>query len=294
MNKTLGINIDMARKKSTKQKQKQKQTVAQRQQVTQKVVVQVDTRRRRKATTKRRPRQQAAAEQPMFMMPPQAAPVPPAFFDPTAMEFNRRLQLLGDDMQEILKIQEVSRRREMERPDGVMLGAAPAPPRTDIPSHIREAAARLGAQLASDGRDADVVGSNIRQLKKEMGMSFGTPVSSPRMEAMSMADLRTPFRLVAPVDLPERHVKAEGSNAPFAQAPVYAVEEKGKQKEIVDAIRESQQMPIQPAVFDVSVEPPVFVDPRERSRGKTSKIRSQSAEPIKRRSARIAEQKLKK
>jgi hypothetical protein len=291
----------MARKKTT-QKQKQKQTVSQRQQVSQKVVVQVDTRRRRKATTKRRPKQ-AAAEQPMFMMPPQAAPVPPAFFDPSAMEMNRRLQLLGDDL-EVLKIQEASRRREMERPDGVVLGAVPAPERTDIPSHIREAFARLGAQLEGDERVADIVGSNIRQLKREMGMSYGSPivppspVASPRIEmssgAMSMADLRTPFK-PALIDVPERHIKAEGSNAPFSQPPIFAVEQKGKEKEIANRIRENQQMPlgitvpVEPAVFDVSTEPAVVVGEAPK-RGRSRAPKQKPAEPFEpRRSARIAE-----
>ena len=277
----------MARKK-TAQKQKQKQTVSQRQQVSQKVVVQVDTRRRRAKSTKRRPKQ-AAVEQPMFMMPPQAAPVPPAFFDPSAMEMNRRLQLLGDDL-EVLKIQEASRRREMERPDGVVLGAVPAPERTDIPSHIREAFARLGAQLEGDERVADIVGSNIRQLKREMGMSYGSPivppspVASPRIEmssgAMSMADLRTPFK-PALIDVPERHIKAEGSNAPFSQPPIFAVEQKGKEKEIVNRIRENQQMPLG---ISVAVEIPEEQPKRGRSR------QPKPAEPFEpRRSARIAE-----
>jgi hypothetical protein len=162
------------------------------------------------------------------------APVPPAFFDPSAIEMNRRLQLLGDDL-EVLKAQEASRMNQAVRPTAItgematqtMPRSLPPIP-TDMKDNLRQTYGRLQQQLDSNIRDADMQTSKIRELKKEM----------------FMADLRSPFGKVAPMEQQERHIKTDVATSPISQSPRYAVEEKGKQKEIVDRIRERQQMPL--------------------------------------------------
>lgn len=295
----------MARKKTT-QKQKQKQTVSQRQQVSQKVVVQVDTRRRRKATTKRRPKQ-AAAEQPMFVHPSlmaAPAPVPPAFFDPSAMETNRRLQLLGDDL-EVLKAQEASRVNQAVRPTAIT---------GEMATQTRMRLARpMETQTEQPFQRRDIPVSEI---------SVQTDTSTQRQKGVSgdvdrfMSNLQNRlnreslFLNPQPVNVPDRHVKADMATSPI-QSPRYAVEEKGKQKEIVKNIRENQQayfdkfaeiqnrvgrqmpfgitVPVEPPVFDLSGEPEVVVGEAPK-RGRSRQPKQKPAEPFEpRRSARIAE-----
>lgn len=132
------------------------------------------------------------------------------------------------------------KQQAVEQPTWVhpSLLTAPAPVQ---PAFMEASALETNRRLQLFGDDLEVLkaqeASRANQAVRPTANTgeVATSMQPPKQVEQQM------FHHSAPMESPIRHSKAEGSNAPLNQEPTYAVDLKGKQKEIVKNIRENQQ-----------------------------------------------------